>query len=111
LAALAVFVAFAGVAFAAAASVLQSRENSVWIGNGGTALNLIQAYDLTFTDETSQTQVTGLPTGGTYYIATAWKTSSADPGKVVSAISAGTLTITVASATTGVCSVLIFGAP
>ena len=107
----ALFALLAPVVFAAAASVLQAREDRIWIGASGTEINLLGLYNVDFTGDTSQTATTALPSGATYYIVASWKSSSADYGKVTTAISAGTLTVTTANATTGTCSVAVFGAP
>lgn len=87
--------------------------NGVKIGKGDTGqkFNLLDLHNVDFTDDTSATAVTDLPTDATYYVVASWKSSSADPGKVTTAISAGTLTVTTANATTGTCSVAVFGAP
>jgi hypothetical protein len=108
---MALFALLTPLVFAAAASVLQTRDDRIWIGVDGTEINLLGLYDLAFVDDTSATATTALTPGATYYVVSSWKTASDDPGKVTTAISAGTLTVTVAAATTGTCSVAVFGAP
>jgi hypothetical protein len=105
-----VVLAFALAGLAVMADVVfQRRADRIWVGTGGTEMNLIECHDLAFAGDTSSTATTAV--SGTYYIADGWKASSADHGKVTVAVSGGVLTATAATATTGTLSVMIFGAP
>lgn len=107
------FVVLFAVAGMVSAAIINYEDNGQSVSFGdystGTKLNLIEAFDVSFVNATSGTASSDA--GSTYYIAASWKSSSADPGKVTTAISGGTLTVTTANATTGTCSVLVFGAP
>lgn len=91
------------------AQVITQDWNSARLGTygTGTAFKVMELHNLAFVNDTTSTATTNV--SGTYYLSVGWKSSSADYGKATAAISGGVLTVTSAAATTGTCSVIVFG--
>ena len=78
--------------------------------DAGTKINLLAAKQVTFTGQTTRTtSLPGALPGDVYLYLDGWSSSSADPGKVVYAVTTNTITVTVAAATTGTLNLLVVG--
>lgn len=95
------------------AQYLTQSWTGIRIGNpqdmgSGTEIKILECVEIDFDGATTGTA--SVDVGTSYRIGgVAWKTSSADPGKTTAAVVGGTLTVTVASSTTGTCNVLLIG--
>lgn len=95
------------------AQYLTQSWTGIRIGNpqdlsSGVEIKVLDIAELTFDAEMQQTATVDV--GTAYRVGgVAWKTCDTDPGLTTAAVSGGTLTVDVATSTSGVCNVVLYG--